>query len=112
MDSFGLGSKNLTPTEYLSSEVIPALDYSLTSLIKHLDQTNEIEKWKELKEEEYHKLRRENRKKEKQEAGESISESEEWVDSEGSLDENQASSEVFYPLKFVADKILEYKSNL
>ena len=106
---FGIGNLNITATDYLSKNALPALEYSLTQLVDHIINTREINKWKEAKEEEYHRLRREARKKEKKDAGESVSGSEEWEDSENSEEKVEIQAP-FDPLSFVADKLLEFKN--
>ena len=78
---FGIGKNNITATDYLSKTILPALDYSLTQLIEHIIKIHEIDKWKEIKEEEYNKQRRDARRKQRKEAGESVSGSDEWDDS-------------------------------
>lgn len=106
---FGLGSANITVTDYLSERVLPALDFSLTRLIEHIVKTKEINKWKDAKEEEYHRLRREAKKKEKKDAGESVSGSEEWEDSENS-EEKIEMQPPFDPILFIADMLEQYKN--
>ena len=107
---FGQGSKNITATDYLSQSILPALDYSLTKLIDHIIQSREIDKWKEAKEEEYNKMRREARKKERKDAGENVSDSEEWEDSENSEEKIEIQMP-FDPILFVADMLLEFKTS-
>lgn len=107
---FGLGSHNQTATDYLSKSVLPCLDYSLTKLIDHVIQTGEIDKWKALKEEEYTKMRREAKRKQRKEAGESVSGSDEWDDSENSEDKEEV-QQPFDPLSFLSDQILQYRQN-
>lgn len=105
---FGVGHLNITATDYLSKTVLPALDYSLTQLIDHVIKSKEIDKWKEAKEEEYLKIRREAKRKQRKEAGESVSGSEEWEESEGS--EEKVEIELpFDPVGFIADKLSEFK---
>ena len=107
---FGQGISNITATDYLSQNVLPALDYSLGKLVAHIIQSREIDKWKEAKEEEYQKMRREARKKEKKDAGESVSGSEEWEDSENSEEKVEVQLP-FDPVLFVADMLLEFKES-
>ncbi|CAG9313534.1 unnamed protein product [Blepharisma stoltei] len=107
---FGKGITNKTATEYLNEELLPALNFAFTDLLEHVIKVHEIDKWKEMKEEEYHKYRREARKREKENAGESVTESEEWVDSElSSTEEKEVPPPPFNPLLFVADKLMEWK---
>lgn len=106
---FGLGSQNLTATDYLSKTVLPALEFSLTKLIDFVIETKEIDKWKEAKEEEYIKMRRDAKRKQRREAGESVSGSEEWEDSENS-EEKVEVAVPFDPVNYVADKLLEFRT--
>ena len=107
---FGIGKNNITATDYLSKTILPALDYSLTQLIEHIIKIHEIDKWKEIKEEEYNKQRRDARRKQRKEAGESVSGSDEWDDSENS-EEKAEVQPPFDPVSYIADKLLEYKKN-
>ncbi|OMJ89243.1 hypothetical protein SteCoe_8631 [Stentor coeruleus] len=105
---FGLGSSNITATDYLSKTVLPALDYSLAKLIDHIIKTKEIDKWKEAKDEEYIKIRRDARRKQRRDAGESVSGSEEWEESEGS-EEKVEIAPPFDPVDFIADSLMEFR---
>ena len=105
---FGIGNLNITATDYLSKEILPALDYSLSQLIDYIIKSREIDKWKEAKEEEYHRLRREAKKKETKDAGESVSGSDdEWEDSEGSEEKVEVQAP-FDPVNYIADRLLEF----
>jgi hypothetical protein len=106
---FGFGSLNMTATDYLGKTVMPALDYSLTKLIDFVIESKEIDKWKEAKEEEYIKMRRDAKRKQRREAGESVSGSEEWEDSDNS-EEKVEVLVPFDPVNFVADRILEFRA--
>jgi hypothetical protein len=107
---FGIGASNITATDYLSKSILPALDYSLTKLIDHIIKSREIDKWKEAKEEEYMKLRREAKKKQRKEAGESVTVSEESDESEDSEEKVEVKAP-FDPVAFVADQLLEFKKS-
>jgi hypothetical protein len=107
---FGLGAHNITATDYLSKSVLPCLDHCLSRLIDHVIQTGEIDKWKALKEEEYTKARREAKRKQRKEAGESVSGSDEWEDSENSEEKEEVQAP-FDPVSFLSEQILQYRQN-
>ena len=114
---FGQGNSSKTVTDYFQSTVFPALDFSLTEvifiqLLKYLQTSGELVKFKETKEEIFLKERRERRRKERSAMGESITGSEEdWEeDSENpsEVEEDHKAPE-FDPIYFIARKMKEYK---
>jgi hypothetical protein len=106
---FGIGNMNPTATDYLTQAVLPSLEYSLTQLVDFIMKTRELDKWREAKEEDYHRIRREARKKERKDAGESVSGSEEWEDSENS-EEKPEVQPPFDPVAFLSEKLFEFRS--
>lgn len=79
----------------------------IIQLLEESVSTHEMSKWKDSKEESFHRERRDQKKKEKQAKGESVSESDDWEDS----DSEAAVSPNFDPLLFLAQKLREFKSN-
>lgn len=112
---FGRGHQNPTVTSYLQQRIFPTLEPALSEvrfpqLMVFLQETEELEKWRERKEEEYRKQKKEELKKKMEAEGKGEEDGEEsWTGSEmqSESEVEEVKKPTFDPIYYLATKLRE-----
>lgn len=111
---FGRGFQSPTVTSYLQQRIFPALEPALADvrckqLMIYLQETEELEKWRERKEDEYRKMKKEEMRKKMEAEGKDEDGEESWTGSEmqSEVEEEEVKKPVFDPIHYLALKLKE-----